>query len=186
MSIRHFPSQGYVRMSWKNGRGSTDEICLMPPGASRDAFDLRISRASIPEPGPFSAFPGVERTITVIDGAGLKLDFGDQVATLTARQPYTFDSGLAPLGIPKGGPVRVVNVMAARAVWRIAPAAVVTETASLDAVLSVVFAIDGNWLLDDGPNRTTLVRGDTALSEGPGSLAPQSAGAVLVVPLIPA
>ena len=80
MSIRHLPHQSYVSMAWKNGRGSTDEICLLPPGASRDGFDLRISRASIPEPGPFTAFPGVQRTITVIEGSGLKLDFGDHVA----------------------------------------------------------------------------------------------------------
>ncbi len=185
MPIRHLRSESYVRMPWKNGRGSTDEICLLPPGASRDAFDLRISRASIPEPGLFSAFPGVERTITVIEGAGLKLDFGDHMATLGPRQPFTFDSGLTPLGIPEGDAVRVVNVMAARTVWRIASAAVVTEAASLTAVQSVVFAIVGRWLLEAGRDQTTLMPGDTALDDAPGRISPQSAGAALVVPLIP-
>lgn len=186
MTIRHLRSESYVSMPWKNGRGSTDEIYLLPPGASRDGFDLRISRASIPEPGLFSAFPGVQRTITVIEGSGLTLDFGDHMATLGPRQPFTFDSGLTPLGIPEGDPVRVLNVMASRAVWRIEPAAVVTEITLLDVLLSVVFAIEGGWLVDAGPNQTTLMPGDTALVDRPGRIAPQSAGAALIVPLIPA
>lgn len=184
MAIRHLRSESYVRMPWKNGRGSTDEICLLPPGASRDAFDLRISRASLPEPGPFSAFPGVQRTITVIEGAVLKLDFGDHMATLGPRQPFNFDSGLTPIGIPEGGPVRVLNVMASRGVWRIESAAVVTRNATLTAVLSVVFAIDGSWLLDAGGERATLLPGDTALVDASGHVAPQRIGAALIVPLI--
>lgn len=182
MSIRHFRSQTYVTMAWKNGRGSTDEICILPPGASRDGFELRISRASIPAPGPFSAFPGVERTITVIEGSGLELDFGDQRALLRPRRPFTFDSNRTPDGRPVDGPVRVLNVMAARAVWRMEPATVTTEVAELDAVLSVVFAIEGRWLLDAGTERTTLMEGDTALFDASGSLAPQGSGAALVVP----
>ncbi len=185
MSIRHLQCQTYVSMAWKNGRGSTDEICLLPPGASRDAFDLRISRASIPEPGLFSTFPGVQRTITVIEGSGLDLDFGDQLAKLKPRQPFNFDSGLTPDGRPEDGPVRVFNVMASRAVWRIEPATVTTGVAELDAVLSVVFAIEGRWRLDTGTDQTILMTGDTALVDAQGRVAPQDFGAAIVVPLMP-
>lgn len=185
MSIRHLQSQSYVRMPWKNGRGSTDEICLLPPGASRDAFDLRISRASIPEAGLFSAFPGVQRTITVVEGTGLALDFGDRVAALAPRQPFTFDSGLTPVGKPADAAVRVLNVMASRAVWRLAPAAASADAVALTAALSVVFAIDGRWTVEAGQDQVTVLPGDTALVDAPGRLAPLSLGAALVVPLLP-
>lgn len=185
MPIRQFRHQSYVTMPWKNGRGSTDEICLLPPGASRDRFDLRISRADIFEPGLFSAFPGVERTITIIEGAGLTLDFGGHVAMLEPRRPYTFDSGLTPVGIPKDASVRVLNVMAARAVWRLAPAAVVTEATPLTAAVSVVFSIEGDWRLEAGPDRTVLLSADTALVETSARLVPESSGAALIVPLSP-
>ena len=131
MTIQHLPATAYVTMPWKNGRGSTDEICLLPEGASRDAFELRISRATISTPGAFSAFVGAERTITLIDGDGLSLEFDDRTVELSIGQPYRFDSGLTPIGVPRGGPVRVANVMAARDVWLQATAEILTQSTLL-------------------------------------------------------
>lgn len=99
MSIHHLPASGYVTLPWKNGTGSTDEVCLLPEETTRDAFEVRVSRATIAEPGLFSAFAGVERTITLIEGTALSLDFGTHKAELAPLQPYTFDSGLTPHGI---------------------------------------------------------------------------------------
>ena len=137
------------------------------------------------EPGPFSAFPGVQRTITIIEGSGLELDFGAHVAKLEPRLPFTFDSGLTPDGRPVDGPVRVLNVMASLAVWRIEPASVLSEPAELDAALSVVFAIGGSCLVSAGTDHITLRAGDTALVETPGRVAPQLSRSALVVPLMP-
>jgi len=55
---------------WRNGGGSTRELLAWPPG---DDWQLRISVADIETDGPFSAYPGVERWFTVLQGAGVEL-----------------------------------------------------------------------------------------------------------------
>ena len=57
---------------WKNGGGLTRELLAWP---SRDAWSVRVSVADIERDGPFSPFPGVERWFTVLEGAGVVLDF---------------------------------------------------------------------------------------------------------------
>ena len=70
--FRLFAPDEYRRMPWKNGGGSTDEIATYPRGAGLDAFDWRVSIAHVASDGPFSRFPGVERTITLLEGAGMR------------------------------------------------------------------------------------------------------------------
>ena len=52
-------------VSWKNGGGSTTEIAVFPPDAGFDDFDWRVSLATVAADGPFSAFPGIERTLAM-------------------------------------------------------------------------------------------------------------------------
>jgi len=66
----------YVTVPWKNGGGLTREILKVPPDTA--AFDWRLSLATIEEPGPFSAFDGYDRTLVLVRGAGVELDFGSQ------------------------------------------------------------------------------------------------------------
>jgi hypothetical protein len=63
----------FRRMAWKNGTGRTTEIDVHPPRAALDAFDWRISVADVARSGPFSRFAGIDRTIVVIAGAGMRL-----------------------------------------------------------------------------------------------------------------
>lgn len=186
MTISHLPESGYETMPWKNGTGSTDEICLRPAGASRDRFDLRVSRAVISVPGPFSAFPGVDRTITLIEGGGLELDFGDRSVELRFAEPYSFNSGLTPVGTPADGGVRVVNVMAARDAWRLAPARILTGETPLrpdPGGMIVVFVIRGTAGLSEAEKSVSLTEGDTALLDDAADLHPAAGAAVLCVPL---
>ncbi|MDR0809624.1 MAG: HutD family protein [Gemmobacter sp.] len=137
-----------VSLPWKNGAGTTDEILVLPPGAGRDAFDLRISSATIAEPAGFSAFPGVERWITVIEGAGVRLDFDESPQVLHPLMPCRFDSALTPVGQALGGTARVVNVMAARAAWTLGAAKVLAGSAELDLgedEQAAIFIIAGEW-----------------------------------------
>lgn len=189
MTITYLPATDYVTMPWKNGTGSTDEICLLPAGATRDAFDIRVSRADILAPGAFSSFPGVERMITLIEGAGLALEFDDHTVQLGFGQPHGFDSGLTPVGIPTTGAVRVVNVMAARNTWQFAPADVLTEGKTLRPEaggLIVVFALRGPSILSGAEKNVSLREGDSALLEAPADLTLPECSAVLTVPLKPA
>lgn len=183
MMLRHLPAAGYETRPWKNGQGVTDEVLLLPEGAGRERFDLRISRAVIDARGPFSAFPGADRIITVIEGAGLRLEFGDRSATLDPLQPFAFDTGLTPDGIPLGPGVRVFNVMAARDVWTLGPARAMRGGAMRsDAALTVAFALGAGVQVEEAGAQLFLAPGDTALA-GPGA---RIAGPVLVVPLTPA
>jgi environmental stress-induced protein Ves len=72
------PFAGLEPAPWKNGGGSTTEIAIAPVGAGLDNFDWRISLATIAAGGPFSVFPGVDRTLALVDGAGVVLDIGDE------------------------------------------------------------------------------------------------------------
>ena len=68
------PFAGLATVPWKNGSGSTTEIAIDPPDGDFDNFNWRISLATISENGPFSIFPGVERTLALVDGNGMTLD----------------------------------------------------------------------------------------------------------------
>lgn len=64
----------YVTVPWKNGGGVTREILRAPPEPT--AFDWRLSLATIASPGPFSTFSGYHRTLVLVGGAGVELNFG--------------------------------------------------------------------------------------------------------------
>ena len=72
------PFASLVPAPWKNGGGSTTEIAIAPLGASLDTFDWRISLATICASGPFSVYPGVDRTLALVDGAGVALELGPE------------------------------------------------------------------------------------------------------------
>jgi uncharacterized protein len=104
---------------WKNGGGETTEIAVSPSGASLDAFDWRISMATVEQDGPFSPFPGVDRTLAVLKG-GLKLKFRDRpAAVLTPGSlPISFPGDIPAIGELWGGPAHDLNVMTRRGQWR--------------------------------------------------------------------
>jgi environmental stress-induced protein Ves len=105
----------YRRMPWKNGGGETIEIAISPPGASIDDFDWRISMATVTEPGAFSAFPGVDRTIAILSGEAMRLDIGGESVTLTpASVPFAFPADVDTFGTPLFGPITDLNIMTRR------------------------------------------------------------------------
>ena len=57
-----------VAVPWKNGGGVTHDVIVSPAGATLDDFDWRISIAEIARSGPFSRFPGIDRTLAVLEG----------------------------------------------------------------------------------------------------------------------
>jgi uncharacterized protein len=64
----------YTAVPWKNGGGLTREILRVPADAAE--FDWRLSLATIERPGPFSSFEDYDRTLVLLRGAGVELDFG--------------------------------------------------------------------------------------------------------------
>jgi uncharacterized protein len=101
---------------WKNGGGITTEISAHPVGSDVETFDWRISMASVAKSGPFSLFPGIERTLTVIEGIGLVLDVAAHgTKVLDARSPpLTFPGDVPTSATLQNGPIVDLNVMTRR------------------------------------------------------------------------
>jgi uncharacterized protein len=106
------------RMTWKNGGGETSEIAVSPPGAALDGFDWRISMARVAADGPFSLFPGIDRTLAILDGRGISLAIaGCAPVDLAAdSDPVSFPGDVAASSLLIGGPVGDLNVMTRRGV----------------------------------------------------------------------
>lgn len=116
--MHRFSLASAPRRPWKNGGGETRELAIAPPGAGLDDFDWRISCAQVASGGPFSAFPGVDRSLAVLEGVGLRLDFGGETHTLTADSaPLQFAGEQAVSVALLDGPVGDFNLMTRRARW---------------------------------------------------------------------
>lgn len=124
---RHVRVDAVAGTPWRNGGGLTRELLALPDA---DAWQLRISVADIARDGPFSAFPGVQRWLTLLAGEGVALDLAGRRHTLRPGDaPLAFDGAAAPGCRLLAGPVRDLNLMcrggaggmhavSAGAVWR--------------------------------------------------------------------
>ena len=101
---------------WKDGGGSTTEIAVEPSGASLDAFDWRISMASVAADGPFSEFPDIDRTLAVVKGNGLTLTIGNNAPARLEREsdPISFPGDIATSAQLIAGEIIDLNVMTRR------------------------------------------------------------------------
>ncbi len=73
MRVVHLAAAARRAVPWKNGGGVTEEIAVYPSDAGFDDFAWRISMARVGQGGPFSRFPGVDRTLAVLEGR-MRLD----------------------------------------------------------------------------------------------------------------
>jgi uncharacterized protein len=145
-------------MPWKNGGGSTTELAVFPEGAGLDAFDWRISMARVETDGPFSAFPGIDRTLAIMEGDGLSLALGDHGPRRVTLDdcPLSFPADQPASARLLGGPVVDLNVMTRRSAWRHRLAALDLGAGDLvraQAAVSFIVARDGpvELLTPDGP-----------------------------------
>lgn len=115
-------SSGIIRAAdclpqpWKNGMGLTREIARFPADADNEHFLWRVSVAEVNSAAPFSAFPGIDRHIALLDGAGftMTLDGTHEHRLHTAYEPFAF-AGEAHVDVALvGGPTRDFNLMVRR------------------------------------------------------------------------
>ncbi len=109
-----------VAQPWKNGGGTTREVIAAPSSGASGDFDWRVSMAEVAVAGPFSSFPGIDRTLKVLEGA-LALTFTDPHAehVLTPQTPaLDFPGDVAVTGRPLDGPVLDLNLMVRRGAFR--------------------------------------------------------------------
>lgn len=111
MKVRVIPANDYQRLRWKNGLGWTREILRWPEG--RDDWDWRLSIAEVDQPCPFSAFPGCDRELVLLSGAGMRLVFDDgetvDLAPPHGRHRFAGEAGLHAELL--AGPTRDFNLI---------------------------------------------------------------------------
>lgn len=114
MRILH--TADYRVMQWKNGGGTTTEIAVSPDGAGLGDFDWRISMARVEQDGPFSSFPGIDRTLSIIDGEGIILSVSDRIpfGLTKASEPLAFPADAPTRAALIAGPIIDLNVMTRR------------------------------------------------------------------------
>ncbi|MFB6618037.1 HutD family protein [Streptomyces sp. NPDC085524] len=123
--IRTLRAAGRPAAVWKNGGGVTREIAVFPEGAGMDDFVWRASLAEVAEDGPFSAFPGIDRTLTLAEGAGMDLMVGGQRRLVDERfAPQDFPGDEPTDCRLLAGPVVNLNVMHRRGAVEAATAVV--------------------------------------------------------------
>lgn len=165
--MRKLGPADYRVMPWKNGGGSTTELLIHPPGATlEEGFQWRLSMADVTASGPFSNFPGVDRTLMLLAGYGMDLDHGDHGHQRLEGpfRPVTFSGDWPTSGTLLDGPCRDFNVMSARGVVRHA-----LDVLSLDepidlpeADLVLVFCLRGQAEVQGTP----LAEGELLVLEG--------------------
>ncbi len=170
----------YRRMPWKNGGGETTEVTVSPAGAGLDAFDWRISMALVKGDGPFSIFPGIDRTLSILDGNGMRLDIAGARHDLTrASQPLAFPADVATDAVLMDGAITDLNVMSRRATFRhrverfdLGGAKTFASDADMVAVL-----VDAGDVAVTAGGTVTLGPRDTAIFDAPGAVAVSSSAA---------
>ncbi|PWC46582.1 HutD family protein [Azospirillum sp. TSA6c] len=118
-SITRLSLADHRRVPWKNGGGVTTELAVEPSDDGRPdgRFVWRVSIADVVEPGPFSAFPGYDRLIAVVEGDGMRLsvDGAPPVERRRLDPAFAFPGEAAVWCEPTAGPIRDVNLMLDRA-----------------------------------------------------------------------
>jgi uncharacterized protein len=99
---------------WKNGLGMTREVAN---GHRPDGSMLwRVSLATVDRDGPFSDFTGYKRVIMMLEGEGMRLDFGSHGTAWLERPfvPVVFDGAWLTSATLMDGPTRDLNVVTAQ------------------------------------------------------------------------
>ncbi|MGO4479741.1 HutD family protein [Massilia sp. 2TAF26] len=162
------PYAGLSPVSWKNGGGSTTQIAVFPPDAGFEDFDWRVSLATIAEDGAFSEFPGIERTLALVDGHGMTLEIDERSVLLTRADPVAaFDGESRVVAKLNRGPSTDFNVMTRieRCYHRFGRRVLSGESRFIArAPVTVLFLAEGDSLeLCSDHQRINMVRYDAVL-----------------------
>lgn len=151
-------------MPWKNGGGSTIELAIEPKGASlKDlSFTWRLSLATVASDGPFSEFPGFDRLLTVVRGAGMELKSKDSAKAGTGSQlkldpqvPVTFSGDLPLEGKLRAGELVDLGLIfrrgGVRAKGKVVAFKDKPRSFELSARTVFLFALSGNFAVSAYP-----------------------------------
>lgn len=175
MRILH--ARDFAVQPWKNGGGMTTEIAAYPAGAGFEAMEWRASMARVEAAGPFSSFPGIDRSLGLLEGAGIVLEVAGrgEIALAPGEHPAVFPGDVPVSARLPAGAILDLNIMTRRTLWRHHLSRVAVEAGAFelhrrgDVTLALVRgasgAADGQsfddgdaLLLDEADARLTLSR----------------------------
>lgn len=163
-------AQDHHRMPWKNGGGVTVEIAVHPKGASVDDFDWRISMATVASDGPFSVFPGIDRTLSVLEGDGIVLNVEGQETKLTRESaPLAFAADARSGARLIGSAITDLNVMTRRGRFAHKVACLSVDgctVTQIDGDPALLFCAEGQFELTSDAGTICLEKHDCAVLSG--------------------
>ena len=120
MSSSIIRARDCMPQAWKNRLGSTRQIAVQPSTAGSDDFLWRVSVAEVDSAAPFSVFPGIDRHIVLLAGAGFTMTLDDdrEHALTTPLAPFAFPGEAKIFVRLVAGPTRDFNLMVRRALAR--------------------------------------------------------------------
>ena len=118
MSIRIIDSRTARQLPWKNGKGLTLELAIAPQDADLSNFEWRISSARVDSAGPFSHFPGIDRSLGLLSGAGLRLNLPEPAILDPSNPVLSFAGELDVQAELLNGPLQDFNLMSRRSRWQ--------------------------------------------------------------------
>ncbi|MBS0570865.1 MAG: HutD family protein [Proteobacteria bacterium] len=196
MRSRVLHPSGYRRMRWKNGGGWTTELAVFPESGvnAGSTFDWRVSIAEIESDGAFSAFPGCDRHIALLEGVGMELRFaGAESVRLERRLQFSSFVGEAEcFGKLLAGPVRDFNVMTRRASCRaeILHRPLVGPMVFFpDAANWFIYLVAGTATVKDSATATPIETGESILlrpAQGGDRVVIDGGGEVVLLKFVPA
>ena len=114
-TLRRFSLARLASEPWRNGGGTTRTVATGDATPTGE-WTWRVSVADITQDGPFSIFPGVDRHLALIEGAGIVLQRRRAAAARCAASARSCRSAASMALYARliDGPVRVWNLMVAR------------------------------------------------------------------------
>ena len=107
---------------WRNGGGVTREVARFPEPAAQGtqdgSWDWRVSIAEMSKAGEFSAFPGMDRVLTVVEGELLLLSVDGAEHPLEQYRPFRFSGDAAAAAALPTGNIRDLNVITRRGAFK--------------------------------------------------------------------
>lgn len=163
--MRVLRAANYKTMPWKNGVGSTTEIAISPERDRLDDFDWRVSMAQVSTDGAFSSFPGIDRTLLILEGEGIMLNVGDRTLYVDRHSLQSFPGDQPTSATLTNGPVVDLNIMSRRGIVQhhVRRIKVLSPQVFSTSSCMLLFVEHGVITARSDANTETLVERDTLL-----------------------
>jgi environmental stress-induced protein Ves len=146
-------------MPWANGRGTSYEIASDRSEAGE--WTWRLAMAPVNEDGPFSRVECVNRSLAVVEGAGMLLSVDRKKLQCLPMQVVRFRGDAVTEAALTDGPIMDINLMVRRKEAE-GEMAMVSDAGLLNGV-SIVVAVGGSAQVKSGDLIIELERHDSVL-----------------------